>query len=126
MLRYVKIGDRMLLATFSGKMKDSNWDDRWSKTIHCEMPFGLAKDLFVDGASWSIMEQPDNYTVETYDENGIITGTEVVIPELVELDNSEFCLAGDLTDHRDGTVSIKMGMLTELEEAYELLYGGEL
>lgn len=35
-----------------------------------------------------------------------------------------FNIAGDVTDHRDGTVSITMGRMTDLEEAYELLYGG--
>lgn len=32
-----------------------------------------------------------------------------------EYDNSEYSLAGDITDHRDGTVSIKMGKPTEAE-----------
>ena len=43
-----------------------------------------------------------------------------------EYDNSDFNIAGDVTDHRDGTMSIKMGKATDLEDAYELLYGGDL
>ena len=42
-----------------------------------------------------------------------------------EFDNSEFCIAGDLTDHRDGTITAKMGKLTDLEEAYEIMFGGD-
>ena len=34
-----------------------------------------------------------------------------------EYDNSEFCLRGDLTVHVDGTCTVKMGKLTELEAA---------
>ena len=37
---------------------------------------------------------------------------DIVIDKLDEI-------AGDIVDHRDGTLSIKMGRLTELEEAYE-------
>mgnify|MGYP003289964792 CR=1 FL=1 len=35
-----------------------------------------------------------------------INGEEVVITE--EFDNSDFCVAGDVTDHRDGTVTVKL------------------
>jgi hypothetical protein len=41
-----------------------------------------------------------------------------------EFDNSDYCLAGDITDHRDGRITVKMGKLTELEEAYEMMLGG--
>jgi hypothetical protein len=42
----------------------------------------------------------------------------------IEFDNSEYNIAGDLTDHRDGTITAKMGKLTDLEEAYEIMLGG--
>jgi hypothetical protein len=60
--------------------------------------------LFVNGLKWSIVEENSNNTKE--------------------YDNSAFILAGDLTDHRDGTITVKMGRLTPLEEAYEILFGG--
>ena len=41
-----------------------------------------------------------------------------------EFDNSEFCIRGDLTVHVDGTCTVKMGKPTDLEDAYEMLYGG--
>ena len=34
-------------------------------------------------------------------------------------------MSGPITDNRDGTVSIKMGKPTDLEDAMELLLGGE-
>lgn len=35
--------------------------------------------------------------------------------EIRQEDLSEFCLAGDIVDHRDGTVTVYMGKPTELE-----------
>ena len=67
---------------------------------------------------WFIVEQ---HEVPAYDENNTQTGTKI---QEAEWDNSEFCLAGDITDHRDGTITVKMGKLTDLEEAYELMLGG--
>ena len=46
-------------------------------------------------------------------------------PDPAEFDNSDFCVAGDVTDHRDGTVTVKMGKLTALEETLLMIYGGE-
>ena len=40
-------------------------------------------------------------------------GTETV----QEWDNSDYCVAGPITDHRDGTLTVKMGKYTQLEEA---------
>lgn len=45
------------------------------------------------------------------DESGMPTGQTVDH----ERDMSEYSLSGDITDHRDGTVSIKMGKPTEVE-----------
>ncbi|MFR5761081.1 MAG: hypothetical protein ACLUFI_05335 [Oscillospiraceae bacterium] len=40
-------------------------------------------------------------------------GTETV----QEWDNADYCVAGPITDHRDGTLTVKMGKYTQLEEA---------
>lgn len=108
---YLKVNDKLYPATFYGKMRDVEWDDRESKTIRLEMTYEVAIDLFhVDGVSWSIVDEwVDEETGETVQQ---------------EYDNSDFSIAGDITDHRDGTMSVKMGKPTDLEEAYELLYGG--
>lgn len=104
----IKINGVTYDATISGMTHDTGWDGRYSKTITLEMTHDTALGVFCDDAEWSIL-------TEQTDENG----------NPVEIDNSEFCIAGDVTDHRDGTVSVKMGKLTELEEAYEILFGGE-
>lgn len=85
--------------------RDRDWDDRESKVIHLEMDYDTANKTFVDGTTWKIKN--------------------VITEDLVEeYDNSDFSVRGDLTVHTDGTVSVKMGKPTELEIAYELLYGG--
>lgn len=105
---YVKINNTLYLASVSGSVADRDWDDRASKSITLEMPYATAIGLFVNGLAWSIVEQNEV--------DGEIHET--------EYDNREYNLAGDLTDHRDGTVTAKMGKLTDLEEAYEIMFGG--
>ena len=124
----IKINGTEIPATIDGKVKDSEWDGRESKTIHVAMTYEKALKLFTDGARWSIVQR---YEIPVYDEDGNPTGE--TNTEETEFDNSDFCVAGDITDHRDGTVSVKMGKHTaeeelsaDLEEAYELLYGGDL
>lgn len=117
-MTYVKINETLYPATINGKMADREWDNRESKEITLEMNYETADALFVDGLAWSIVELNE---VPAYGENG--EQTDIKIQE-TEWDNSEFSLAGDLTDHRDGTITAKMGKLTDLEEAYEILLGG--
>lgn len=47
------------------------------------------------------------------DESGALT--DQTEERIEEWDNSEYCVSGAITDHRDGTVSIKMGKATEAE-----------
>ena len=117
-MTFIKINDELYLATVIGRIADKEWDNRASKSITLEMDYETASGLFVDGLAWSIVQRDE---VPTYDENGEPTGTEM---QETEFDNSEYCIAGDITDHRDGTITVKMGKLTDLEEAYEIMLGG--
>ena len=105
---FVKINNTLYPASVSGKISDKDWDGRESKSITLEMDYTTAINLFVNGLEWSIVQQEkiDTETEET------------------EFDNSEYNLAGDITDHRNGRLTVKMGKLTELEEAYEIMFGG--
>lgn len=105
---FVKINNTLYPATIIGKVADRDWDNRESKSIKLEMDYVTASTLFVNGLAWSIVErnEVDGQIVET------------------EYDNSDFNLAGDITDHRDGTITAKMGKLTDLEQAYRMIYGG--
>ena len=117
-MTYIKINETLYPATISGRVQDKDWDNRESKAITLEMDYATAAATFVDGLKWSIVQREE---VPTYDENGEQTGTET---QETVFDNSEYNLAGDLTDHRDGRVTAKMGKLTDLEEAYEIMLGG--
>ena len=115
---YVKLNNTLYPATVSGRVADNNWDNRSSKAITIEMDYTTAVGVFVNGLDWSIIEQNE---VPTYDEHGVQIGTEI---KETEYANGEYNLAGDITDHRDGTITAKMGKLTELEEAYLIMFGG--
>ena len=117
-MTYIKINETLYPATIGGKMADREWDNRESKSITLEMDYATASALFVDDLAWAIVEQNK---VPVYDENGEQIGTEM---QENEWDNSEYSIAGDLTDHRDGMITAKMGKLTELEEAFEIMLGG--
>ena len=105
-MTYVKINDTLYPAVINGRMADREWGGRESKSITLEMDYATANALFVDGLAWSIVEEAE-------DENGTIQQT--------EWDNSEFDIAGTITDHRDGRVTVKMGKITDGEALAELM-----
>ena len=115
-MTYVKIGDTLYPATISGLKSDRAWDGRESKTIKLEMAHAEAEKLFVDGQPWSIVMDTVK-EVEQPQEDGTVEIVEV--PAREEYDNSDFSVAGDITDHRDGTLSVKMGKPTQIEQLEE-------
>ena len=118
----IKVNGIPYPARVSGKMVDTDWDRRSSKSITLEMDYYTAKSIFTDGLEWSIQETETVVLSSHTNENGeVVFETE---ERTEEYDNSEYCVAGSITDNRDGTMTIKMGKLTELEEAYEILLGG--
>ena len=110
MQTYIKIGGQEYAAGITGTDMDTRWNYRKSKTIRLEMTYETAAALFQDNVTWSIIER---YEMPVLDENGEQTAE--FTTEKNEYDNSEYCVAGDITDHRDGTVSVKMGKFTNEE-----------
>ena len=98
---YVEIGGARCPAVIVGRVRDPEWNGRESKAITLKMAFDEAKTLFADGCVWSIV---------CVDESG-----ETVY------DNGEFSMAGPITDHRDGTVTVKMGKATAEERLAALM-----
>ena len=114
MATYIKVNNTEYPATVDGNHTDHNWGDRDTKTIHLTMTHDEAAALLPDNTPWSIVQRD---TVPKYDSDGQPMGeTEEVVNEY---DNSEYSLAGEITDYRDGTVSIKMGKPTETENAVD-------
>lgn len=121
---YIKVNNTEYPASVNGNPKDRSWGDRDTKIVTLTMTAAEAAALLPSGTPWSIVQRE---TVDKLDNDGNPTGqTEEVVNEW---DNSEYSLSGDITDHRNGTVSIKMGkptetemlraQLAEIEEAYD-------
>lgn len=112
MAEFIKVNGQEYPATLIYNYKDRNWDMRETQTVHLTMPYAQAAALLPSGTPWSnvFREMKDKL-----DNDGNPTGqTEEVV---TEEDMSEYSLSGAITDHRDGTVSIKMGKPTEAETA---------
>ena len=107
---YIKIGGTEYPAAINGKLGDREWDGRDSKAITLTMGYSEAAALFVNGAAWSVVQREN---VPTLDENGQPTGE--TTEQVSEFDNSDYSVAGSITDNRDGTVTCKMGRPTETE-----------
>ena len=117
---YVKVNNTEYPATVDGVNNDRTWDNRDTKTVTLTMTHDEAATLLPSGTPWSIVQRE---MVDVLDEQGQPTGeTKEVVNEY---DNSEYSIAGDITDHRDGTVSIKMGKPTETETLREQLEDAE-
>ena len=114
----VKINGNVYPASIAGRMNDKDWDGRESKAITMTGSYATVSALFSDGMSWSIV---DEHEEQVYDENGEPVLNESGEPtyetKQTEFDNSEFNIRGDLIVHVDGTCTVKMGKLTELEQA---------
>lgn len=110
---YVKINDAQYEASITGRLNDKDWDNRKSKAITLEMSYEDAVKTFVDDVDWYI-EQEVEEMVEVLDEETgeMVTKTET---KLETYDNSEYSMAGDIIDHRNGKVTVKMGQPTAEE-----------
>ena len=112
---YVKVNNTEYPATVDGVNNDRSWGGRESKAVTLTMEYTAASQLFVDGLSWSIVQRD---TVPVYDKDGNPTGeTE---EQVQEWDNSDYNVAGSITDNRNGTCTCKMGKKTPLETEQEL------
>mgnify|MGYP004515384097 FL=1 len=110
MAEFIKVNGVEHPATLIYNYKDRNWDMRETQTVHLTMPYAQAAALLPSGVPWSNVFRE---TMAKLDNDGNPTGqTEEVV---TEEDMSAYSIAGDITDHRDGTVSIKMGKPTETE-----------
>lgn len=109
---HIKVNNTEYPATVNGNRTDRSWDGRDTKTIYLTMSHDAVAALLPDNTPWSIVQRD---MVDVLDEQGKPTGeTKEVVNEY---DNSEYSLSGAITDHRDGTVSVKMGKPTEAETA---------
>ena len=112
---YFKANNTEYPASIAGKVTDRDWGNRESKAVTLEIEYTAASQLFVDGLSWSIVQRD---IVPVYDKDGKPTGE--TKEQVQEWDNSDYNVAGSITDNRNGTCTCKMGKKTQLETEQEL------
>ena len=117
---YIKVNNTEYPAAGSGVDNDRTWSGRDTKTITLTMTHDAAAALLPDNTPWSIVQRE---TVDVLDEQGQPTGDAKEVVN--EYDNSEYSISGEITDYRDGTVSIKMGKPTETETLRKQLEDAE-
>lgn len=108
-------------AKIDGVLQNPRWDRRDTKSITLEMTHAQAVSLFVDGLAWGI-KQVNTYPV--FDDKGQPTGETKT--ETQTFDNSDYSVAGSITDNRDGTLTVMMGKKTEIELLQEAKDDAEL
>jgi hypothetical protein len=107
---YIKVNNTEYPAEINGNPKDRSWGERDTKTITLTMTSAEVAALLPNNTPWSIIQRE---MVDVLNEQDQPTGeTKEVVNEYY---NSEYSLAGEITDYRDGTVSVKMGKPTESE-----------
>lgn len=111
-MSYLRIGEHTYPAAFRFRNADNNWNNRESAEITVAMSYEDAMTLFQDGTEWSRVD----HTSPLADADG-----NVPEPEEIVTDYSALCVAGPVTDHRDGTITVKMGRMTDGEILAELL-----
>lgn len=116
---YVEVNGKRYPAIITGRLSDHDWDNRESKAITCEMTYEEAISTFVEDVSWNIVEEHED-TEEYVNEKGEKTLVPTMRTEIYN--NSDYSMAGDVVDHRNGTVTIKMGKPTA-EEILAILEG---
>lgn len=121
----VEINGVQYPASITGRLNDKDWDNRASKAIELEMAYADALGIFVDDVKWAIVQDVQEH-VEKHDENGEVVLNEHSEPvmEIVQkdeiYDNSEYSIAGDIIDHRNGKITVKMGKPTAEEMLAEI------
>lgn len=115
-MTYIKVNDTLYPATIDGRIADYEWNRRDTKSITLTMTYAEVLALLPDNTPWSIVQKD---IVQKYDENGKLLvdadGNPVTEEIITEFDNSEYTMSGVIRDNRNGTVTIKMGKLTEIE-----------
>lgn len=115
-MTYIKVNDTLYPATIDGRIADYEWNRRDTKSITLTMTYAEVLALLPDNTPWSIVQKD---VIQKYDENGKLLvdadGNPVTEEITTEFDNSEYTMSGVISDNRNGTVTIKMGKLTEIE-----------
>ena len=118
---YIEINENKYPALITGRLHDDDWGGRDSKSITLELSYEDACKTFTDDIEWKIIQDSQKLVDIINEETGeVIQKWE---PSIDVFDNSDYCIAGDFTDHRDGKITIKMGKPTA-EELLNMIVEG--
>ena len=112
MATYIEINGNKYPASITGRLSDKDWNNRESKAIRLEMTYADVIATFIDDVFWNIVQE-NEVQHEVMNEEGNVSFETIIETDVY--DNSDYCIAGDVIDHRDGTVTIKMGKPTAEE-----------
>lgn len=124
-MAYIKINEEYKPVTYSTTSIDYQWDMR--SVVELKAPDVSYEDLkkYCEGGKWSVYNKivkrvPD----EPVEKEGPATYHEEVTYEATDM--SDYCVCGWVRNNMDGSTSVKMGRLSELEEfmAATLALGG--
>lgn len=115
-MTYIKVNNTLYPATIDGRIADYEWDRRDTKSITLNMTYAEVLALLPDNTPWAIV-QKDTVQKTGEDSQPMVddSGDPVTEEVTTEFDNSEYSMSGVIRDNRDGTVTIKMGKPTEIE-----------
>ena len=115
-MTYIKVNNTLYPATIDGRIADYEWDRRDTKSITLSMTYAEVLALLPDNTAWAIVQKD---TVQKINDDGQPmvddNGDPITEEVTTEFDNSEYSMSGVIRDNRDGTVTIKMGKPTEIE-----------
>lgn len=115
-MTYIKVNNTLYPATIDGRIADYEWDRRDTKSITLNMTYAEVLALLPDNTPWSIVQKHTVQKIGEDDQPMVDTSGNPVTEEVTtEFDNSEYSMSGVIRDNRDGTVTIKMGKPTEIE-----------
>ena len=111
----IKVGGTLYpTVSLRGVKPDAAWDGR------LRMSYADAAALLPDGVAWSVVQRTEYPAPKLAEDGTPVVGEDgapvmETVTQDTETDYSAWSLSGDITDHRDGTVTVKMGKPTELE-----------
>lgn len=115
-MTYIKVNNTLYPAKIDGRIGDYEWDRRDTKSITLSMTYAEVLALLPDNTAWSIIHEE---TVQKTGSDGKPmvddSGNPITEEVTYEYDNSGYNMSGVIRDNRDGTVTIKMGKPTEIE-----------
>lgn len=115
-MTYIKVNNTLYPAKIDGRIADYEWGRRDTKSITLGMTYAEVLALLPDNTPWAIVQKD---TVQKIGEDGQsmvdASGNPITEEVTSEFDNSEYSMSGVIRDNRDGTVTIKMGKPTEIE-----------